>query len=169
MIRPAAKNITVDIDPEVTRMKFFTLTPSRHYNNRQRIFAGLVLLGVAIITVAVFISDPSQPHRFLPPCPFYTLTGLLCPGCGSGRAMINLFHGRFYAAWRMNPMALLLLPVPVLYVLNLIRAVLHGRSLPGLILPPKVVWTLSGIIIAYGILRNIPVYPFTLLQPYPLP
>ncbi len=150
-------------------MKFFLLIQPRRYKTRERVFAGLVLLGAAIISVAVFLSDPGQPHRFLPPCPFYTLTGLLCPGCGSGRAMINLSHGRFYAAWRMNPMAILLLPVPVLYLLNLVRTVFYGQSLPGVTFPPWITWSLCAIIIAYGVLRNIPVYPLTLLQPYPVP
>ena len=45
------------------------------------------------------------------PCPFRAATGLLCPGCGATRLCLALLRGDFAAAWRANPVLLLLLPV----------------------------------------------------------
>ena len=43
----------------------------------------------------------------------------------------------------------------------------RGRraSFENLFIRPVLIWALLGIILAYGVLRNIPVYPFSLLAP----
>jgi hypothetical protein len=33
------------------------------------------------------------------------------------------------------------------------------------VMKPVWIWTLLGVIVAFGVLRNIPIYPFTLLAP----
>lgn len=43
-------------------------------------------------------------------CVFYKLTGLYCPGCGSGRASAALLHLDFAAAFKHNLLYVLLLP-----------------------------------------------------------
>ena len=48
-------------------------------------------------------------------CPFYRLTGLYCPGCGSGRAVRALLHGHLLQALSYNYLLDLLL-VPALCV-----------------------------------------------------
>jgi hypothetical protein len=40
-----------------------------------------------------------------------------------------------------------------------------GRPLRTFFIRPAFIWMLLGIILAYGFLRNIPVYPFSLLAP----
>jgi hypothetical protein len=40
-----------------------------------------------------------------PICLFHALTGHPCATCGATRAAIALFHGRFLAAWKWNPLA----------------------------------------------------------------
>ena len=41
-----------------------------------------------------------------PDCPFRTLTGLLCPGCGSQRAIHQTLHGHFLQAMQLNALFL---------------------------------------------------------------
>lgn len=50
-----------------------------------------------------------NPHKYPLPCLFHIITGLYCPGCGAGRASYSILHGRFYAAFRYNPMYVILL------------------------------------------------------------
>ena len=117
---------------------------------------------VGVIVLRVF--DPATSGIF-PPCPFHYLTGLYCPGCGSLRAIHQLLHGNLQAAWAMNPLAVLLLPF-VGYGLAA-EAFVHirGRRLHRWILPGFWIQVLCGIIVVFGIVRNLPLYPFNLLAP----
>src|SRR2546421_11472933 len=56
--------------------------------------AGLALVGAAVL----FWFEPTQ-HAFYPICAFHRTTGLLCPGCGSLRALHQLLHGQVAAAF----------------------------------------------------------------------
>lgn len=150
-------------------MKPLSLIPPRRVTARERVLAGLVVAGAAGVALLLFLSEPGKTVIPFPPCLFHSLTGLHCPGCGTGRALVNLFHGRLYAAWRMNPLAVLLLPVPFFFVLNQAVAAVSGRTLPGIFLPPRAVWALFAAVLSFWILRNIPLYPFTLLEPALLP
>lgn len=114
------------------------------------VFAGLV----AIVAGLLFIFDPTHLGIF-PPCPLYTLTGLWCPGCGSTRALHQLLHGNLMAALRFNPLAISLLPLAGYLSVRGERVALKAVW----------IWALLGSVITFGVLRNIPTYPFTLLAP----
>ena len=61
----------------------------------------------------------ADPLKFpFPKCPFRSLTGLLCPGCGSQRGIHQVLHGHFIEALKLNA---LLIPA-ILY--GLIGAVI---------------------------------------------
>jgi len=122
--------------------------------------AFLVLAGL----VVVFVWDPADSVLF-PPCPFHALTGFHCPGCGTLRALHQLLHGNLVAAFLLNPLAVLCLPfVAYALVSGIIRSV-GGRGMPTVCLPAPAVWTLLGAIVVFWVLRNVPVYPFSLLAP----
>ena len=117
-------------------------------------FFGAGMLFATLVAVAVFAVDPSHVSLF-PPCPLHRYTGLWCPGCGTTRALHQLLHGNVAAAFHFNPLAISLLPViGYLFVSGEENNV-----------KPIWVWTLLGVVVAFGVLRNIPVYPFTLLAP----
>jgi hypothetical protein len=56
-----------------------------------------------------------QEYSFYPRCPFYALTGHLCPGCGATRAIAVLLHGHVAAALHFNAAVTLLLPALLWY------------------------------------------------------
>jgi hypothetical protein len=64
---------------------------------RSTIF-GILLFCAALLLLGLF--NPEQYH--FPRCPFLSLTGFQCPGCGSQRAMHYLLHGHIVQAARMN-------------------------------------------------------------------
>jgi hypothetical protein len=109
---------------------------------------------VAVAAAVVFMFDPTRFGIF-PPCQLHKLTGLWCPGCGSTRALHQLLHGNLMTAFRFNPLAILLLPLVAYLAVRRQRAVIK----------PIWIWTLLGVVVAFGVLRNIPAYPFTLLMP----
>jgi uncharacterized protein DUF2752 len=60
-----------------------------------------LMLAAAAALVAVF--DPATTWWF-PSCPFFALTGWLCPLCGSLRAVHALLQGSPAAALTFNPL-----------------------------------------------------------------
>jgi hypothetical protein len=127
----------------------------------QFLLAALAVLGVLAL---LFVADPATSGLF-PPCPFHAVTGLHCPGCGTLRALHQLLHGNVPAALGLNPLAVILLPVIACWLLFRLGQGMRGRSARAVILPAFWIWTLLGVIIAFWILRNVPLYPFTLLAP----
>jgi hypothetical protein len=117
---------------------------------------GKICIGLAFgaVAAALFAFDPVRVN-VLPVCPFHQLTGLWCPGCGTTRALHQLLHGNIAGAFRFNALSMAVLPV---------AGYLMVRG-DASTLKPGWIWLLLAVIVAFGVLRNIPVYPFTLLAP----
>jgi hypothetical protein len=139
----------------------------------ERISAGL-LCGAAFLTGMLIYLLPPEKGGIYPTCLFHTLTGLYCPSCGSTRALHNLMHGRILTALRFNPLvAILSIPV-ALYFLKLGRFALTGRTfrwrirlirLRRMKINKETLWILLAVVLLFWILRNIHLYPFSLLAP----
>jgi len=118
------------------------------------------LIGVGVLKYF----DPSKVN-FLPPCPLLSLTGFACPGCGLTRGFHALFHGDFFTALDFNA----LIPIWVLifgYVLiSLMLLAIRGKGLPMMPTQPVFLFGFLFVLLAFGVLRNIPAYPFTILFP----
>ena len=111
-------------------------------------------IGVAAGVAILFWFNPTR-YGFYPFCAFYRSTGLLCPGCGSLRALHQLLHGHIVQAIHFN--ALLVLSLPLLIVLGM-RECLNrwqGKRAPFTV-SPTWQWFLLGVLILYGLLRNLP-------------
>ena len=70
-----------------------------------------------------------------------------------------------HAAWAMNPLTLVLLPFVGYGLASEALLQFRGRGLPQPMLSGASIRTLCAVIILFGVLRNIPVYPFDLLAP----
>lgn len=126
-------------------------------------YAALALATAGGLTVVYFF-DPRNPGPY-PICPFFGLTGCYCPGCGTLRALHQLLHGNPVAAFGYNPYSMLVLPA-VAY--SLAVSGLRAYRLPApprLDLSDRAVWALLAAILAFWLLRNLPMAPFTVLAP----
>ena len=100
------------------------------------------------------------------PCPFYTITGIYCPGCGNGRALYALLHFDILTCLRNNILFLPLSFLIIWYFLNLyLKIVFLKTILPDLNFSLNFSAVLIVSIILFWIVRNIKIYPFTLLAP----
>ena len=90
-------------------------------------------------------------------CLFYELTGLYCPGCGSGRAAIALLHGHVLEAFSHNALLFLLgIPCGAALVYEYLRFVFPGLGLKKIELPVWAARLALGMIAGFWILRNLP-------------
>jgi len=101
-----------------------------------------------------------------PSCPFYYYTGLYCPGCGSSRAVYQIVHGNFLYALNLNP----LLIIAIFFIFYLLIGKLNIKVKRKAIFRRKVftkkIYIAIIVVIGlYWIIRNIPVYPFSILAP----
>ncbi len=81
---------------------------------RRAIIPLLIAFGVLAAAGAVallYSFDPAKGYAFFPPCRFYEMTGLRCPGCGATRATHHLLHFRVGAAFYHNALYVAVLPL----------------------------------------------------------
>ena len=93
-----------------------------------------------------------------PGCLLWRLTGIYCPGCGTGRATVALLHGRLFLALRQNALAVLLLPVVCYYGLKRYVAFVFWRdALPFPRVGVRAVIVLLFVVCAFWVARNLPI------------
>ncbi|MEQ1644195.1 MAG: DUF2752 domain-containing protein [Pyrinomonadaceae bacterium] len=130
----------------------------------ERLGAATAVIAMGTAGVVGFLFDPVKSN-FFPVCPLYSLTGLACPGCGLTRGFHALFDGDVIVALDFN----LLLPIWAMIIgyvfVSLILLAVRGRGLPMWPSYPKFLWGFMITLVAFGVLRNIPVWPLTILFP----
>lgn len=83
------------------------------------------------------------------------------------RATHAALHGKILDAFRFNPVGMVLLPIAGLGLAIEIAGWVRGKPLPFALRPGRVAgWSLLFLIVGFWVLRNIPVWPFTLLAPH---
>jgi len=103
-------------------------------------------------------------HRqFFPPCMFYQLTGLHCPGCGITRAVHALLHLDLARALHMNGL-FILIGLPILTFLGL--EMMQGKLYLSARTHKLMAYGYLILALLFAIARNIPQHPFSLLAPY---
>jgi hypothetical protein len=118
-------------------------------------------LGMAGLIAVVCFLQPGTT-LWLPPCPFYRLTGLYCPGCGSTRMLYFLVHGHPWMAFRQNALAMIMLP-GVIYAM--VREVAKPSSAVYAWTSPRWTTAFCLVVVLFTVARNLPFEPFCSLAP----
>ncbi|MBU3686377.1 MAG: DUF2752 domain-containing protein [Mycobacterium sp.] len=120
---------------------------------RVRLYGGLGVgaLGAGALAY-VGLVDPHRPDSLYPPCPFRMLTGWYCPACGGLRMTHDLLHGHVAAAATDNIVALIGLPLLLIWALSRIGS---GRK----VITPALLIVITVIAVAWTVLRNLPGFP----------
>ncbi len=125
------------------------------------IVVALLLAGATVLLKL----RPEILSHFGPPCVFHSLTGLYCPGCGGTRAAILLLRGDIPGAIRMNVFAVIVIAcVPI----ALVRTYVVGKPINWVGTSGKPGKAIAFGVLAFFILRNVPIAPFTYLAPIEL-
>jgi hypothetical protein len=131
-----------------------------------KIFYPFLLLTAGIVIPLLYFFVFPLYQQYFPKCLFHEVTGLYCPGCGSQRAFVALLNEDIVTALHDNALATLLLPfllyVAAMFFLNTFREKRIYTKVFNSFLSPRFILIL---VIVFFILRNISVYPFTILAP----
>jgi hypothetical protein len=135
---------------------------------RLRRQVGAVACGCALAGAGLLVAfnDPSSPGSRFPGCGFHAVTGLWCPGCGLTRATHHLLTGDVAAAISSNlftPFALL----AIFAAWFTWAASTFGRTVrnPFMRIPVWGSTALIVLVVAYGVVRNLPGQPWSALAP----
>jgi hypothetical protein len=121
------------------------------------IFTVIGAVAIALTALATLYFFDPVTSGFYPVCLLHATTGLLCPGCGTLRALHQLTHGNFAAAWGLNPFTVALVPVGLWLAARELIWFTTGRRLPGIVTRPIFGWALLAGLVIFGILRNVPI------------
>lgn len=126
-------------------------------------YTGLALLAAAGMAV-LYVFDPRNTGLY-PACLFLGLTGCYCPGCGTLRALHVLLRGDLAGALGYNVLTVLSLPL-IAYSLGTGAMRAFGLKAPRpVFVRPGWIWALLAGVVAFSVLRNLPVAPLTVLAP----
>jgi hypothetical protein len=128
-------------------------------NSKRRLGVAAIWAALAAVASYVYLFEPGKAG-FFPACPFHTLTGLNCPGCGTTRALRQLLHGNVLAAFKLNPLTMSTLPVLVGVLVLFTRSAITGQPVAAVSLPPKLIWVWMFVVFGFWVFRNTPLYPF---------
>jgi hypothetical protein len=139
---------------------------------RQRLIVRIALLILGAIGIAaggyVLTVVPPTASSYYPKCISYQITGTHCPGCGTTRALHALLNGEVGQAFAYNALAIVAFPFLVVSLLRSLWFWLWDRPGRPIKFPHQLTWAIAIAFILFWILRNIPVYPLTLLAPHEL-
>lgn len=93
--------------------------------------------------------------NFYLPCPFRSLTGYLCPGCGATRMFLNLFQLDFIGAFKSNGMLLVSLPFILFILAEMTVSYVNDGKLTNSKISGRIAVALIACFVAFGILRNL--------------
>ncbi len=135
------------------------VTGARPTSRSGAALAGPVAVGIAAAAALALVAavDPKVPGHY-PTCPFLSLTGWYCPGCGSLRGLHALAHGRLGEVVDHNAL-LVLVALPMVaggWARWLWRSAGHRgrrRSRPT---PVAAIRALLGVVLAFWLVRNLP-------------
>ncbi|AXT55713.1 DUF2752 domain-containing protein [Aquimarina sp. MMG015] len=127
----------------------------------------LALVPIFFLIRYYYLNDPgsSAGEGFFPSCPFHSLTGYHCPGCGSQRAIHDLLNGRILHALQHNLLFVILAIVLFIKLYNYTAKRFLNKKVEDWTYNKYFTYIILISIISYWILRNVSSAPFCHLAP----
>jgi len=129
---------------------------------------GPIVCAAGVAASATFLAgnNPSAGGIHFPACPFHQMTGLWCPACGLTRGTYQLLHGHLAAALSYNIFTPLVLAGLILAWCAWLPVSWGAapRAMP-LWIRQMLTSIVPAVLIAFAVLRNIPIAPLRALAP----
>jgi uncharacterized protein DUF2752 len=116
----------------------------------------LALAVATALAAYVAMVDPNEQGHY-PLCPFLSMTGYYCPGCGSLRMVHAAAHGHLGEAFGSNPLAFAMVPVLGYVWLRWAVSAARGRELRFVLFRPWLLGAFIALVLVFWLLRNLPV------------
>lgn len=123
---------------------------TEEYRKKKTALVISVLITAGIVGAVIMI----KTGLYLP-CPFRSITGYLCPGCGATRMFLSLIQLDPAAAFRCNPLLLVTLPLLLYIVAAMCRNYVKCGSLQVGRRTEIMAVVLIVFFVIFGFLRNI--------------
>ena len=124
-------------------------------SDQRRRLTRLLAAAGALILAGLAYAAFARATGLMIPCPFRTVTGLLCPGCGVSHLCLALLRLDVAGAWQANPgLFVLLPPLGVLAAYLAAVYVKTGRPAPGR-RASVAAWAMAAWLLAWGVVRNL--------------
>jgi hypothetical protein len=130
----------------------------------ERAIAGIGVAAGLLGSGVVAYFDPARAN-FFPVCPVFAVTGCACPGCGLTRGFHALFNGNIMTALHFNLLIPVWAAIFVYVFVSLVLLAVRGKGLPMWPTSPRFMWVFMVALLTFGVLRNLPLYPFSLFFP----
>lgn len=88
-------------------------------------------------------------------CPFKKFLGVYCPGCGTSRIFFHLGHFEILEAFKSNCVVFCMLPIGLIMALYHAYRYIRYGSAPLSKFEHILIYTAIGILIVFGVVRNI--------------
>ena len=123
-------------------------------NKKERLKKAFVIWGLLAVSAFTIYMILNKTGTYLP-CPFRTVTGYLCPGCGVTRMLMSIGELDFARAFHYNMAVFLMLPVIIIILISMtVRYVRYNTMRPGRF-QEKILILMIIVLILFGILRNV--------------
>ena len=112
-------------------------------------------LAVLVLAIAAYALRETGGAGWMPGCVLRRYTGLECPGCGMTRATYATLHGDLWAAFKFNPVGMILLPLGLLGLGIEVLGWVRGKPLPFSLNPGR--WgatVIAVVVIVFTVVRN---------------
>ena len=116
---------------------------------KKKILIGIVL---GVLFIGYYLLNKYTSFSFQ--CVFHYITGYYCSGCGITRMLFAILKLDFYQAFRFNPLVFILLCLYIIYFI--IKYIIKIN----IKIPKTCYYVLIGILLVYGVLRNIPLFSY---------
>lgn len=130
----------------------------------ERVLSAAGVFGAACAAFVVGYFNPVSAG-FFPQCPLYQMFGINCPGCGLTRGFHALFHGDVFGALHYNALLPVFGFILGYLLLSMLLIAVRGRGLSWKIFSPALLYGFLALVLIFGVVRNLPFYPFTILAP----
>lgn len=156
--------MTHPVTPPRRRPAELALGAVSHFSARKLLGPAVVVAGAAAAGVAIWTGDPRTPGGPLPTCPTKAFLGVICPGCGSLRAVDSLLHGDLLGALGFNALGVVGLALLLWSFVAYCTRLWTGRRIPLWSNSRHAATVLLVAVTVWFVARNLPVEPFLSLR-----